>query len=95
MSWHRTSRHERGYGTRWDRIRTQAMKRDTYLCQPCLQHGRTAVATEVDHITPKAGGGTDDLSNLQAICSDCHKAKTARENGRDWRVTGEDGWPVL
>jgi 5-methylcytosine-specific restriction endonuclease McrA len=33
----------------------------------------------VDHITPKAQGGTDDLSNLQSICDPCHAEKTARE----------------
>ncbi|HCL5939948.1 TPA: HNH endonuclease [Citrobacter freundii] len=38
-----------------------------------------APAETVDHIKPKAHGGTDDLSNLESICSGCHKAKTARE----------------
>ncbi len=36
-------------------------------------------ATEVDHIVNVESGGTDDDSNLEAICSPCHKAKTARE----------------
>ncbi|WP_245392277.1 HNH endonuclease [Salinicola halophyticus] len=36
-------------------------------------------ATEVDHIVNVEAGGTDDDSNLEAICSPCHKAKTARE----------------
>lgn len=94
MAWHRTSRHERGYGTAWDKARQATLKRDRHLCQVCEAAGRVTVATEVDHITPKAEGGTDDMSNLAAICSNCHKAKTARENGRDWRVTGVDGWPL-
>ncbi len=55
------------------------MQRDCGLCQPCQQAGRVTVATQVDHIVPKALGGTDDEPNLQAICSACHKAKTARE----------------
>jgi 5-methylcytosine-specific restriction endonuclease McrA len=33
----------------------------------------------VDHITPKAKGGTDEDTNLEATCDDCHKAKTAAE----------------
>lgn len=37
-------------------------------------------ANEVDHIIPKFKGGTDDLSNLMAINSECHKRKTARES---------------
>lgn len=35
---------------------------------------------EVDHIINIAEGGTDDDSNLQALCIPCHKAKTARES---------------
>lgn len=37
------------------------------------------MAREVDHIVPKAQGGTDDDGNLQAINVLCHKAKTLRE----------------
>lgn len=39
-------------------------------------------ATEVDHITPKAEGGTDDRSNLQGLCTDCHKAKTKADQAQ-------------
>jgi 5-methylcytosine-specific restriction protein A len=80
--WHRTSRHARGYGSAWDRLRAQVLKRDSHLCQPCLRNGRVYPATQVDHIKPKAKGGTDDLANLEAICPPCHEAKTAAENGR-------------
>lgn len=35
---------------------------------------------EVDHITPISEGGHPfDPANLQTLCSDCHKEKTARE----------------
>ncbi|MDF3606318.1 HNH endonuclease signature motif containing protein [Paracoccus sp. DMF-8] len=89
------SRHARGYGASWDRIRLHALKRDSYLCQPCLKRGHVTEANEVDHITPKAQGGTDDLGNLQAICRDCHRDKTASDEG--WkrpRQVGLDGYPV-
>lgn len=89
------SRHKRGYGAAWDRIRLQALKRDCYLCQPCLRAGHVTKAKAVDHIRPKAQGGTDDLSNLQGICDECHKDKTARDEG--WKrppTIGVDGWPV-
>ncbi|HBT3581894.1 TPA: HNH endonuclease [Klebsiella pneumoniae] len=36
-------------------------------------------AETVDHITAKANGGTDDLSNLESLCNPCHRAKTAVE----------------
>lgn len=55
------------------------MERDKGLCQPCLKQQRLSQATSVDHIVPKAMGGTDSSRNLQAICDPCHKAKTARE----------------
>lgn len=38
-------------------------------------------SVEVDHITPKAAGGTDELENLQGICRTCHRRKTAAEGG--------------
>lgn len=55
------------------------MKRDKYLCQPCYRDGKLIDAYAVDHIKPKARGGTDDLENLEAICKACHARKTATE----------------
>jgi len=77
----RGNRHQRGYGAAWDKLRRWVLQRDRHLCQPCLQAGRVTPAAEVDHITPKARGGTDDPANLQAICRACHATKTARERG--------------
>ena len=34
---------------------------------------------QLDHITPVSQGGTDDLSNLQALCAYCHAIKSAQE----------------
>ena len=72
---------DRGYGWSWQKLRARILKRDLYLCrcEDCRSSGRVRPASEVDHIVAKAHGGTDDDSNLQAINSDCHKAKTARE----------------
>lgn len=74
------NRHQRGYGNAWDKLRLRILDRDKYLCQPCLRSGRPETAQQVDHIVPKAQGGTDDPANCQAICKTCHKAKTARES---------------
>ena len=79
----------RGYGAPWQRLRAWVLRRDSGLCQPCVQAGRITSATEVDHIISKAEGKRrswtrqqmDAHDNLRAICSDCHKAKTARESG--------------
>lgn len=95
MAWPTTSRHERGYGRHWERLRQQAMTRDKRLCQPCLRAGRVTPATEVDHVMPKAKGGTDDMANLAAICHKCHAEKTIRENGGRVKLRiSLDGWPA-
>lgn len=95
------SRHARGYGSAWVKLRKQALERDKWLCQHCLKQGMpTPLGVkprdhEVDHVTPKAKGGTDDLSNLQSLCPDCHHEKTARDEGWNRSATiGVDGWPV-
>lgn len=75
-------RHQRGYGTYWEKLRRVVLTRDSLLCQPCLNGGRLTVASQVDHIIPKGNGGTDDVENLQAICVMCHRLKTARESQR-------------
>ncbi|EIH4510032.1 HNH endonuclease [Escherichia coli] len=76
------SRHQRGYGSKWTVIRARILKRDKGLCQLCLRAGVVSEAKTVDHIIPKAHGGTDADSNLQSLCWPCHKAKTARERIR-------------
>lgn len=96
MPWPTTSRHERGYGNAWDKTRLRILERDNYICQPCLRDkGIIHPANQVDHRIPKAKGGTDDDENLQSINDQCHKIKTAIENGAKVRPTiGEDGWPI-
>ncbi|EJW0352583.1 HNH endonuclease [Escherichia coli] len=73
------SRHQRGYGRKWDVLRAEVLARDKHLCQNHKRNGEIAAATTVDHIIAKANGGTDDPSNLEALCWPCHRAKTARE----------------
>jgi 5-methylcytosine-specific restriction protein A len=89
------SRQDRGYGAAWDRLRKQILERDKYLCQVCLKdHGRVRPAREVDHALGKAKGGTDDPSNLRAICVPCHRDKSLREQGKTPRHgCDETGWP--
>lgn len=78
----RGSRHERGYGSEWDKTRKRILTRDKGLCQPCLMQGKVTPAKQVDHRIPKAEGGTDADDNLQAICVACHQAKTSEEARR-------------
>nr|WP_297526971.1 HNH endonuclease [uncultured Roseateles sp.] len=83
---HRGSRHERGYGTAWEKLRDRVLDRDAGLCQPCRRRGAmTPGCRTVDHRVPKARGGADDEANCQCICDLCHKAKTQAEaQGREW-----------
>ena len=101
MAWHRTSAKSRGYGHHWAKLRKIVIARDNALCQPCLRNDIVQAGNEVDHVTPKAKGGTDDLGNLETICGPCHREKTARESaeakGQTYRprlTFGVDGWPV-
>jgi 5-methylcytosine-specific restriction protein A len=88
----------RGYGAAWRKLRAAVLKRDQYLCkcETCKQLGRVRIASEVDHVRPKAKGGTDSMENLQAINSECHKAKTKIETGArpPKQRVGLDGWPL-
>ncbi|OKP30961.1 HNH endonuclease [Serratia fonticola] len=76
------SRHQRGYGNDWTIRRARILKRDNHICKECLRGGRAAPATTVDHIVPKAHGGTDDDLNLESLCWPCHRSKTAMERMR-------------
>jgi 5-methylcytosine-specific restriction endonuclease McrA len=51
-------------------IRPAVLKRDGYTCQLC-----GAPANAVDHIVPYRDGGTDDLSNLRALCPSCNSRR--------------------
>lgn len=71
---------DQGRGGRpWRRIRDAVLMRDAGLCQQCLRKGLIAPGIEVDHVVALADGGGDDMDNLQAICHDCHRAKTLAE----------------
>jgi 5-methylcytosine-specific restriction protein A len=77
----RRSATARGYGVFWQGARRAVLMHEP-LCRPCTAAGRVSAATEVDHIIPKARGGTDDLDNLQPICDACHARKSAAEGRR-------------
>ncbi len=100
MAWKRGNPADRGYGWLWSKLRKALLAQEP-LCRTCREQGRVTAATELDHIVPKAEGGADDLANLQALCGDCHKDKTAHESARAQgrtfkprRTFGADGWPA-
>lgn len=65
------------------------------LCRHCLAKDIIQAADEIDHIIPLDQGGEDIDSNTQALCSEHHKIKTAKDMGYRKRATiGLDGFPV-
>lgn len=66
-------------GSGWKRTRASVLQRDTGLCCECTRNGWLRQAAEVDHITALQFGGSDDESNLQGLCTPCHRVKTRRE----------------
>jgi len=65
------------------------------LCQMCLNKSKIKEAKELDHIVPIAKGGTDARENLQGLCIECHREKTAQDFGVNYRPpVGVDGWPL-
>lgn len=73
----RPSASAQGYGAEWRRIRA-AHLRDYPACVVC---GMIDPSNNIDHIIPKAHGGTDDTSNLQTLCHVHHSIKTAMIDG--------------
>lgn len=71
----RPSAAERGYDQKWRRTRAAFLKKHP-TCVGC-----GGDASEVDHIVPLKDGGTNEWSNLQAMCKSCHSNKTNTFDG--------------
>jgi 5-methylcytosine-specific restriction enzyme A len=58
-------------------VRFAVLQRDSHKCVSC---GRCPpiVTLEVDHKKPFSKGGSNETSNLQALCYDCNRGKGAR-----------------
>lgn len=59
-------------------IRYEILKRAKFRCELCGISAEQK-ALEVDHIIPRNHGGTDDQSNLQALCYSCNAMKRDRD----------------
>ena len=60
-------------------LRYEILKRAKFRCELCGISAEEK-ALEVDHIVPRNSGGTDDLSNLQALCYSCNAMKRDRDD---------------
>lgn len=70
----------RGSTRAWRRVRLLVLERDGWRCQLPADHGDglcLAWASHVDHVTPRAAGGTDEPANLRAACARHNLARGA------------------
>jgi len=58
-------------------VRFDVFKRDSFTCQYCGQKSPDVVL-EIDHITPVADGGDNDILNLVTACKACNSGKSDR-----------------
>lgn len=60
-------------------IRYEVLKRAKFHCELCGVSADVK-ALEVDHILPRNHGGSDELSNFQALCYSCNAMKRDRDD---------------
>lgn len=62
------------------KLRFEVFRRDDFTCRYCggksPERGGTKVL-EVDHVSPVAQGGNNELRNLVTACADCNRGKGA------------------
>ena len=58
-------------GAEWQKLRLVVLARDGRTCHYCGGWANT-----VDHVVPKAYGGTDALDNLVAACMRCNSRRS-------------------
>ena len=57
-------------------MRHEVFKRDNYTCVECGARKEDGATLHIDHKIPVSKGGTDELDNLQTLCSDCNLNKS-------------------
>ncbi|WP_417585107.1 HNH endonuclease [Pelagibacterium sp.] len=62
------------------------------LCRHCAVQGLTTPSTVPDHIIPLKDGGTDDDTNIQCLCEQCHAIKTAIEAAQGTGASNHPDW---
>lgn len=67
----------------WLKCRKLVLKRDYYLCQPCLRDGKLTTADAVHHIKPLEDYPelALDMDNLESICNSCHNKEHPEKGG--------------
>lgn len=71
------------------RLRFEVLRRDNHTCRYC---GASAPDVElvVDHVVPRALGGTNDPSNLVTACRECNSGKASTSPDEHFVAAVED-----
>jgi 5-methylcytosine-specific restriction protein A len=95
MAYQRANSRQRGYTYQWEKARLAYLMQHP-LCVMCLDVGRVATATVVDHIQPHKGDMSKfwDRENWQALCKPCHdRHKQSQDVNGSISGCGVDGVP--
>lgn len=68
-------------------VRYEVLRRASDRCELC-GISRQEIQIDVDHVVPRSKGGSNDLSNLQALCRTCNAQKRDRDD-TDFREIAE------
>ena len=77
---------------RWAKL-SRAFRDAHPLCEECRKRGVIKAAQVTDHIVPyPVCGDFFDVSNLQALCEDCNRAKGNRDKKliAEWRRSHQE-----
>lgn len=80
MAWSTTTR----YPSNWKTLKKATFHRCGGQCEVITEQGTRCpnAATEIDHMTPIAEGGTHQMVNLRGVCQPHHRQKTRAETAR-------------
>lgn len=78
-------RYRAGLGGSWPspKQRNEIMSKFGWKCSKC----ESKDDLQLDHITPRSRGGTDDESNLQVLCKSCNLTKRGHDGNTRGNVT--------
>ena len=68
-------------GRAWMAKRLRVALAYNYICAHCPRVWQPH-RDHIDHIVPREQGGSNDESNLQPLCLECHQAKSALETAQ-------------
>lgn len=74
-------------GNNYREIYLKRYPQDTHVCTGCRKEVPTS-QMQVDHIIPKKHGGSNAITNLQAMCAPCNNEKKAKINELSMKYSG-------